>query len=246
MTIKAFIIDDETPARSELRYLLEQIEGIHVVGEASNGTLGLKGIKEAKPHVVFLDIQMPGVNGLELSEFLCEIPDRPLIIFATAHEEYAVNAFDIEAVDYILKPFTIERVKKAIIKINKVLEEGAVKADPKKESSGTQKVSLYKDEVIFPTLPQKILFAKCLDGNIYVQTLEGRYKSKLTLSELEEMLLSFGFMRTHRRTLVNLNHVLQVIKWFNGSYKLIMNDKERTEILVSRYNAKDLKKRFGL
>ena len=120
MTIKAFIIDDESPARRELKYLLEQIEGVDIVGEAPNGALGLKGIRETKPQVVFLDVQMPGLNGLEISEFLCELPDKPLIIFATAFEEYATKAFDVEAFDYILKPFSIERVKKAI-KIRKIL-----------------------------------------------------------------------------------------------------------------------------
>lgn len=241
-----FIIDDEAPARRELRYLLEQIDGIRVVGEAPNGTLGLKGIRETKPNIIFLDIEMPGINGLQLSEFLRELPDKPLLIFATAHEKYAINAFDVEALDYILKPFTIERVKKALIKVTKVLEEGAVKTDSKKEAPDIQKIPLYKNGVIFPTSPQKILFAICNGHEIYIQAVDGKYMTKFTLSELEITLSPYGFLRVHRNSLVNLNYVSQVIRWFNGSYKLIMNDRERTEILVSRYNAKDLKRFFNL
>jgi DNA-binding LytR/AlgR family response regulator len=246
MTIKAFIIDDEAPARKELAYLLKQMEEVEVVGEATNGTSGLKGIRETKPDLIFLDIQMPGLNGLELSELLCDMPDRPLIIFATAYEEYAINAFDVEALDYILKPFTIERVKKTIMRVTKVLEEGAVKAESKKKASDIQKIPLYKNGVIFPTSPQKIIFAICNGGEVYIQVMDGRYRTKFTLSELEITLSPYGFLRVHRNSLVNLNYVSQVIRWFNGSYKLIMNDKERTEILVSRYNAKDLKRYFNL
>lgn len=259
MAIKAFIIDDEAPARRELKYLLEQIEGVDIVGEAPNGTLGLKGIRETKPQVVFLDVQMPGLNGLEVSEFLCELPDKPLIIFATAFEEYATKAFDVEAFDYILKPFSIERVKKAIKKSEKFLHEDSLHISLLKEAAvlktpdlrkeagvATKKIPLYKDEKIIPTSPQKILSIKCLDGEISVQTMEGRYKTKSTLNELESKLSPYGFIRTHRSVLVNMNHVLEVIPWFNGSYKVIMNDKEKTEILVSRNYVKDLKKHFDL
>lgn len=248
-----FIIDDEAPARRELRYLLEQIDGIRVVGEAPNGTLGIKGIRETKPNLVFLDIEMPGINGLQLSEFLRELPDKPLLIFATAFPQYATDAFDLEAFDYILKPYALERIKKTIIKAEGLL--GTVSRDHysrdivnslKPIPNTIMKIPLYYGERIIPVSSQKIIFAKCEGGEIFIQTTDEKFRSKLPMNELEQRLSKYGFMRVHRSYIVNLNHVLEIIPWFNGSYKLIMNDREKTEILVSRYNVKDLKKHFGL
>lgn len=253
MDIKAFIIDDEAPARRELKYLIEQAGGVNIVGEADNGVSGLKGIRKTKPNIVFIDIQMPLLNGLELSDVLYELPHKPLLIFATAYEKYAVKSFDVEAFDYILKPFTIERIKKTIKRAERFLQDYMTqtsKGEPsriiKKETFDVKKIPLYKGESIIPTSPAKIIFALCRDGEIYVQTADGRYKTKATLNELETKLSPHGFIRVHRSSLVNINHVLEIAPWFNGSYKLIMNNKERTEVSVSRYNAKELKKHFDL
>lgn len=258
MKLKIFIVDDEAPARRELKYLLGQMDEVEVAGEASNGTAALKGIMEAMPHVVFLDVQMPSLNGLELSEVLCRMPERPLIIFATAFEKYALAAFDVEAFDYILKPFTLERLKKSIHKASKYLNiqperqahvpepaRGFVQAQEAAAES-IKKICLYHGEKIIPTAPKNILFARIESGEILIRTTDGSYGTKSTLNELESKLAAHGFIRVHRSALVNINHVREVIPWFNGSYKLIMNDREKTEILVSRYNAKDVKSVFNL
>lgn len=243
--MNTFIIDDEAPARRELRYLLEQIGDVTVVGEAPNGRLGLKGIRETKPNLIFLDIEMPGINGLQLSEFLRELPDKPLLIFATAFPQYATKAFDLEAFDYILKPITLERLKKTLQKVEKF-----IKANSGYAKKGTmdisKKIPLYKDAKIFPTSPEKIVFAGCENGEIFIKTCYGKYRVKSTLTELEQRLFPHGFIRPHRSSLINTNRVSEIIPWFNGSYKLVMDDKERTEIMVSRYNAKELKKYFDL
>lgn len=252
--MKAFIIDDESPARRELRYLLGRIDGVEIVGEAPSGVSGLKGIREHRPDVVFLDIQMPGLDGLEVSRVLSELPRRPLLIFATAFLEYAVEAFEVDAFDYILKPFSPERVGKSVEKAKNFLGRTPLKAsgllksrEQKQNPSETAKrISLFKGEKIIPTAPEKILFIRCHDGELCVHTQEGKYKAKSILHELEQKLSPFGFIRTHRSFLVNSNHVLEVIPWFNGSYKLVMDDKEKTEVLVSRYNVKDLKQYFDL
>lgn len=259
MNMKVFIVDDEAPARRELKYLLGQTGGVEIVGEASNGSAALKGIMETVPHVVFLDVQMPSLNGLELSNLLGRLPEKPLIIFATAFEKYALAAFDVEAFDYILKPFTIERIRKAVHKAAKYLQlkdayalpeerlETARTAEPKPEALEiSKKVPLYKGEKIIPTSPKSILFARVEEGEIIVHTIEGSFRTKSTLNEFESRLSPYGFIRVHRSALVNTNHVKEVIPWFNGSYKLVMNDRERTEILVSRYNVKELKKYFNL
>lgn len=258
MSIKVFLVDDEGPSRRELRYLLEQLEQVELVGEAPNGTLALKRMRESKPHVLFLDVQMPGMNGLEFSKLFMELPHKPLVVFATAFGEYALEAFEVDAIDYILKPFTLERVKKSIIKAEAFLSEtfprhvsgeaAPTESPPhsKKEWHGEKKILLYRNERIIPVSPGKILHVRSLNGEIFVQTREEVYKTKSTMNELENKLFPFGFLRAHRSSLVNINSVAEVIPWFHGSYKLVMNDRERNEIMVSRYNVKELKKYFEL
>lgn len=246
--LRIFIVDDEAPARRELSYLLEQLGGVEVIGEAANGTAALKGIRESRPDLVFLDIQMPGLSGLELAQFLCELPRRPLLVFATACQEHALEAFEVDAVDYLCKPFTRERVTKAVAKAARVQAATAAPTGPEPPKSGDacRKIPLYRGETIIPTSVERIIFARAEEGEVVVQTLDGRLRSRCTLADLEQKLAAAGFFRSHRSFLVNSSHVREVIPWFNGSYKLIMGDKERTEIPVSRYNVNELKKHFDL
>jgi len=252
--LKVVIIDDETPARRELRYLLSQVGDVEVVGEASTGTKGLHVIHALRPDVVFLDIQMPGLDGIEVSRILSELPRRPLLIFATAFQEYAVKAFEVDAFDYILKPFALNRVQKSISKAQNFLAQTPLNAvDLLKHhgrkwdaSEAAKRIPLFRGEKIIPTSPDKILFIRCKNRELLVHTHDGKFKSKSIMHELEEKLSPYGFIRTHRSFLVNINHVLELTPWFNGSYKLTMDDKDKTEALVSRYNVKDLKQYFDL
>jgi two-component system response regulator LytT len=246
--LRIFIVDDEAPARRELRFLLEQIPGVEVAGEAANGTAALKGIRDAKPDLVFLDIQMPGLSGLDLAQFLNELPVRPLLVFATACQEHALEAFEVDAVDYLCKPFTRERVAKAVAKAARILAATAAppETDQSKCNDPCRKIPLYRGETIIPTSPEVIVFVRAEEGEVVVHTIEGTYRTRCTLGSLEQKLAAAGFFRSHRSYLVNSNRVREVIPWFNGSYKLIMGDKERTEIPVSRYNVGDLKRHFDL
>lgn len=238
IVVKTFIIDDEAPAREELHYLLQQIEGVSIVGEAGSGSTALAGIRETSPDLLFLDIHMPGISGLELAKILAELPTHPLVVFATAFDHYACDAFDVEAVDYLVKPFTMERVARAVSKATRLLEGRSASGD----FTPAGKIPLYQGERIIPTAPERIVFAQADDGAVYVHTATGRYRSRSILTDLEHKLARHGFVRVHRSFLVNSNHVLEAIPWFNGSFKLIMDDQGRTEIMVSRYHAKDLKK----
>ncbi len=246
--LRIFIVDDEAPARRGLRHHLERLSCVKVAGEAANGTEALKGIRELKPDVVFIDIQMPGLSGLDLARFLYELPKPPLVVFATACQEHALDAFEVDAVDYLCKPFTAERVEKAVNKAARVLA-ASVPSPAAAEASTTgegscRKIPLYRGENIVPTAPERIVFAYAEEGEVRVQTPDGSLFARFTLAELERKLAPAGFFRPHRSYLVNINFVREVIPWFNGSYKLVMGDKERTEVPVSRYNVNDLKRHF--
>lgn len=246
MKIKVFIIDDEAPVRSELKYILSQINTVSIEGETGSSSAALDLIREAKPDLVFLDIQMPGTSGLELSGKISDIENPPLIVFATAYEKYAAAAFDINAFDYVIKPFTLERISKSIQKAERYLQAMALPPVPRKseQECSINKILLSIEEKIIPTSPDQIYFAESGKTGSLVHTINGICKAKFTLCELEEKLIGCGFIRAHRCYLVNLNHVLEVVPWFHGSCRLIINDKARSEIEVSRYHVKELKAQF--
>jgi len=250
MKLRIVIADDEAPARRELKYLLGKTGCAEIIGEAASGSAALRVILESQPQLVFLDVQMPSMTGLELSNLLCRLPEKPLVIFSTAYEKYALAAFDVEAFDYILKPFTFERINKAVqraLKFIQTKEAGAaIEAEGPEPRDLPKKIPLYKSGKIIPTAPQEIIFVRIEDGDTVARTGDGGYRTKSPLGELEAKLGRFGFVRVHRSALVNTNHVKEVIPWYNGSYKLVMDDIERTEILVSRYNVKELKQYFNI
>jgi len=250
MNLTVFIIDDEGPVRRELKHLLGRLEDVEVVGESPSGRAALPDIKALEPDLVFLDIQMPGLSGVELSYLFGDLPKKPLLVFVTAYEEHAVRAFELDALDYILKPFTLERLRKAVDKARRYLRldepDHAQQAYAGMLGQAERRIPLYDGERIVPTLPKHIFFVTSDDGRITVHAVHGRYTVKSTISELEARLVPHGFFRAHRSHLVNLNHVAEILPWTGGSFKLIMSDRERSEILVSRYNAKDLKAHFEL
>jgi two-component system, LytTR family, response regulator LytT len=246
MKIKVFIVDDEAPVRNELKYILSQISDVSIAGETGSSSAALDLIRETKPDIVFLDIQMPGTSGLELSGIISDLENPPLIVFATAYDKYAAAAFDINAFDYVIKPFTLDRISKSIQKAERYLQKVSLPPVTKKTEQEclVNKLLLTKDEKIIPTSPDQIYFAESAKTGNLIHTINGICKAKLTLCELEEKLSSCGFIRVHRCYLVNLNHVLEVVPWFHGSCRLIINDKVRSEIEVSRYHVKELKAHF--
>lgn len=247
--ISAVIIDDEGPARRELKRLLEEVDpaGVEVVGEAATGAAGLDLILREKPELIFLDIHMPGLTGLELSRLLGSMPEavaRPVIVFVTAHDEYALEAFDADAGDYLLKPVTAERLSRALDKARRRLAAGRPKTVPAATPDPLWRLPLYDAERIAPTPPKRIVFLASDEKKVRAVTTTGEYEAKGALAELEDKLAAHGFFRAHRGHLVNLEHVLEIHPEPGGAVILVMNDPARTRIAVSRSQARLLRERF--
>ena len=265
MALTALIIDDEALARQELNYLLESAEGVHVVAQGSNGIEAVELIRAHKPDVVFLDVQMPGLDGFAvLKKLLDKKTEMPQVVFATAFDQYAVRAFEVNAVDYLLKPFDRKRVLKAIEKVrakqagraNPGGTAGEAKLDAllKLVETRTQPAKTTTSKVIVRALgrlllvdQREICFASIEGGAISVVTrgVEGQSNCR-TLDELMEQLDPEAFWRAHRSFVVNIQHIREVVPWFKSSYQLRMDDPKKTEIPVSRAQTKRLRELFNL
>lgn len=262
MKLKALIVDDEYPARQELRFALSGFEHIEIVGEATNAQEALALVKALDYHVLFVDISMPGMSGLELGAIIQDLPKQPQIIFITAYDEYAVRAFEVNAVDYLLKPVEPGRLKKAIDKVMKIYQENATppgesatestpaNGDAKTPPSPASQIKIdripaEKQGKTVLVAESDIFYAFTEQDYIYIKTFNDKLFTRFTLKELEARLNSSIFFRTHRCYLVNLHKVREIIPFFNGTYNLVVEDKENTEVPVSRAQAKKLRKILG-
>jgi two-component system LytT family response regulator/two-component system response regulator LytT len=285
MPISALIIDDEQLARDELRYLLDQVGGVDVVAQGTNGIEAVALIEEFRPDLVFLDVQMPGLDGFAVIQRLMdrnrqrtnageEAEPLPQIVFATAYDQYAVRAFDVNAVDYLLKPFDFKRVQQAVERVRgRLAVDGTNGANGSNgnsaRSAADSPIESQLDELLrLLNRPQgaqpaklivqaqsrlllidqaEICYAAIDEGVIRVVTqhFEGQSKCR-TLEELLELLDAAVFWRAHRGFVVNINHIREVVPWFKSSYQLRMNDKRQTEIPVSRAQTKRLRELFNL
>jgi DNA-binding LytR/AlgR family response regulator len=257
MALSVVIVDDEQLARDELSYLLRDIEDVQVIGHGKNGLEAVNLIKESSPDLVFLDVQMPGLDGFGVIKKLIEkkIP-LPNIVFSTAFDQYAVKAFEVSALDYLLKPFERKRVLQAVEKARKAQESEAapvekldtlVKLLEQQKPQTTTKVLLKANNRLFLVDQKEICFASIEDGVITVvaQTMEGQSNCR-TLEELLASLDGNVFWRAHRSYLVNINRIKEVVPWFKSSYQIRMDDRKQTEIPVSRAQTRRLRELFGL
>jgi two-component system LytT family response regulator/two-component system response regulator LytT len=257
--LSAVIVDDEQLARDELAYLLKNIGDVDVVAQGKNGLEAINLIREHNPDLVFLDVQMPGLDGFGVIKKLLDkkLP-LPKIIFSTAFDQYAVRAFEVNAVDYLLKPFDRKRVAQSIERARSMMEPASSSEDKldtlvrmlESQKPQTSKILLKAGGRLFLVSQRDICFASIEDGIISVVTtgpngMEGQSNCR-TLEELLESLDPNLFWRAHRSFLVNTNRIKEVVPWFKSSYQLRMDDKKQTEIPVSRAQTKRLRELFGL
>jgi two-component system LytT family response regulator len=250
-TLRILIVDDEPLARGRARRLLEEIGGVEIVGEAGSAAEARRALAQHPPDLMLLDIQMPGEDGFAL---LGSLERRPAVIFATAFDQYAVHAFEENAVDYLLKPFRRERLAEALdrarrdlarpeelsARLAQLLGSLSAPAAPHLERFtvriGARQLILRTDEVLWFGAEDKLVFAA---------TEKDRHYVNFTLDQLEQKLDPRRFARTHRSAIVNLDWAAALRPGFAGTYRLQLRDAARTEVPVSRNRARALRERLG-
>lgn len=236
--IRAIIVDDEAPARSELKFLLDETKQVEVIAEASNVREAIEQLKENNTDVLFLDINMPGANGLQLADALKRLKFPPLIIFVTAYSEHAAKAFDVNAIDYLLKPVETDRLQKALTKVKHYLSSSS-------QGQQVDRIPVEKSGKKLLISTEKIHFIMAKDDYSYLHAETDRYLSTVSLAQLEARLEPYGFFRVHRRYLVNLSCIEEVAPVSGGTLLLTLKG-ESESIPVSRRRVASLKKALGL
>jgi two-component system LytT family response regulator/two-component system response regulator LytT len=255
-TLTTIVVDDEQLACDELSYLLKDFPDVEVIATGSNGLAAIELIRKLEPEVVFLDVHMPGLDGLGVVRRLREKGiELPYFIFVTAYDQYAVEAFRLEAMDYLLKPVdkgrlaeTIERALRAVREKQAPAEPTTLASTPKSAPAAPRtKLLVRANNRNFIVDANDIIYATIDDGLITLVTtaLEG-HSNYRTVEDLQANLDRDMFWRVHRSYLVNINRIKEVVPWFKSSYQLRMDDRKHTEIPVSRVQTRRLRELFKL
>ena len=250
--MRCLIIDDEASSRSRLRRLLVGYDDVQIVAEAENGMDGLQAIVEHLPDLVFLDIEMPALNGMQMLKAIPPDVPVPLVIFITGYDDHALEAFQADALAYLLKPIEEERLTAHIGRARKLLSDLVERqheaqrltdAMDRRPSRIDQIVGKKRDR-FFLLRPEDVFFFTAEDGVVKAMSAKDSYLVDLTLNDLEKGLLSKRFFRAHRAALLNLNRIKEIQPYFRSSYMILMADAANTEFQVSERQAKNLRERI--
>lgn len=250
--INALIVDDEKPSRDELRYLLADINEIEIAGEAEDGIEAVKMMAKLDLDIIFLDIQMPEMSGIELAESLQKIENKPYIIFTTAYDSFAIKAFEIGALDYLLKPYSRERIKKSIDRYkSNILLDGNDFSDRinellnvfKDKENGSQpfRITVSRGEHFHPLKPEDIVAIIASGKKTRIVTTDTEFEDNRTITQFEELLSGPSFFRCHRSYLINLDYIKKIGIWFNNTYQLKMENLSE-KVPVSRSRVHEFRK----
>ncbi len=262
--LRAVVVDDEQLAREELGYLLGQIGGVSIIGQAGNGVEALTRVEHLHPDVVFLDVQMPGLTGFEVARRLLSTGSPSHIIFVTAYDQHAIEAFEVNAVDYLLKPvdparlqLAVDRARRRIISdhapdrggaqgLNQAELEKLIELVSQRQSR-RERLAVKVGQRFLLVLAEEIIYASLADEGITVVTGQVRGTSNYrTLDELQDRLDPDVFWRVHRSHLVNINKIKEIVPWFSRNFLLRMKDDKSTEIPVSRTQTRRLREYLKL
>ncbi|WBW96530.1 LytR/AlgR family response regulator transcription factor [Oceanirhabdus sp. W0125-5] len=233
--MNSIIIDDEFPSREELKFFIENFSSIKIVGEFESPIEALAFLDKEKVDVVFLDINMPNIDGMTLGKIISNKSKEIKIIFITAHKQYAVEAFELEAFDYILKPYSKERIVNLLKKLERVDEKGAM----------GDILSVWKGEKIVILKCENICYCEAVEGHTIVHTSQDEYVVNSSLSQLFKKLGEEQFFRTHRAFIVNMRKIEEITPWFNNTFMLRLTGIDK-EIPVSRNNISEFKHLMGI
>lgn len=252
--IKIVIVDDEYPAREELKDMLAEIEGVDIIAEFEDGMETIDFLqKNAQADAVFLDIRMRHKDGIVTAWEILQLPKPPQVVFITGYEDYAVKAFELNAVDYVLKPYSLQRLEQTVSKlrsmasVNQLANENTfefLRNNLTNEQMrlfvwvGEKMVVLHADDIVYIKTDEK--------GKPMIYSSKGIFMTRLTLKEIEKTLSPAQFVRTHRSYLVNLNKVSEVVPWFNNTYMISLDGYKEEQVPVARHYLNDFKSAFKI
>lgn len=245
---RCLIVDDEAPAREELRFLLRDCHDVQVVGEATNAEEALELLRSLRYDVALLDIRMAGGSGLEVARALTDLDHRPAVVFTTAYPDHAVEAFDLAAADYLVKPFEADRLRRALDRAlrNGSDDEELTAAPPEPGWSPTlTRIPVQQGDRTVLVDAGTVVSASAARGYSYLKLDRERVLVNFSLAELERRLPA-TFFRAHRSHLVNLDHVRELVPDFRGAMVLVLDDEDHSRVEVSRRQARELRRRLGL
>lgn len=240
--MKGIIVEDEYLSREELKYFIKNYSGIEIVGEFDDGLDVLKFLQENEVDAIFLDINIPSLDGVFLAKNISKFAVKPYIIFITAYKEHAAEAFEIEAFDYILKPYSEDRI---ISMLRKLEMNYNLEKNKNNENHTLGKINLWKNEKIIVLDMDEIYYCTAKDGIISVYTKDEEYLVHSSISEFYNSLPKDKFYKCHRSYIVNITKIREIIPWFNNTYNLKLNGIEK-EIPVSRSKIKKFKQLMNI
>jgi len=248
--LKVLIVDDEKYIRNELKYFLEKYDDIQICGECGEGEEALELVKSLKPDIVFLDIQLQDISGTLVARKMLESDKPPHVVFATAYDKYAIQGFELNAVDYILKPFLEERIKLTIDRIRDRIKLRDNEINHKKsledDEINLDKLCVTKNNKLILIDVSEIQYIESVNNIIAVRTINDVYDCNYSLKELEDKLKKMKFIRIHKSYIVNIDYIDEIIPWFNYTYKIKIKGIADREIQVSRNYMKKFKRRLGM
>ncbi len=254
--IRTLVIDDEKPSRDELKFLLAEIDGIEISGEAGDGIEAVKLIVKLEPDIIFLDVQMPEMSGIELAESIQHMKNKPYIVFTTAYDNFAIKAFDLGAIDYILKPYSKGRIIKSIEKYKEFASDGTAALSDKlneiikvfrgkERKAGFSRITVVKGENFHPLKPEDIVAVIASGKKTRIVALDDEYEDTNTITHFEEILPKEIFFRSHRSYIINLDYIKKIGIWFNNTYQLTMENLDE-KVPVSRSRVHDFRQLMAI
>ncbi|UCF04325.1 MAG: response regulator transcription factor [bacterium] len=250
MQIRVMIVDDEELARDEMRYLLGDEQDVAIVGEAASGEEAVELIREQRPDLVFLDIQMPEMDGFQVVRNLLENDEVPLIVFATAYDQYAIRAFEVNALDYLLKPIDRNRLHAALERARRVLPDREefvqrIRKLTEQIKVGTRflpRIVIRRDDELTLVDVEKVSLLHREGVTVVAHTADGDFETNYRdLDEIEVQLDPIRFVRLGIDYIVNLGRIAEIMPWSGGRYLMVMDDRNKTEVQLNRTQATLLK-----